>query len=124
MELTVREYVRDNGISPFGRWFERLNSIAAARVAAALARLQTGNFSNAKSLGSGVYELRIDFGPGYRIYYGYERVDFPILLIGGTKKKQQQDIRSARSFWREYKAHKGSGKWLLLKNFEKLFRHA
>ena len=62
--------------------------------------------SNAKSLGSGVYELRIDFGPGYRIYYGYERVDFAILLIGGTKKGQQQDIRSARSFWREYKARK------------------
>ena len=66
----IRGYVDAAGSGPFARWFERLNSIAAARVATALVRMESGNFSDSKAVGAGVSEYRIDFGPGYRINYG------------------------------------------------------
>jgi putative component of toxin-antitoxin plasmid stabilization module len=65
--IEVREYLNAGGRSPYAAWFERLNREAAVKVAAALARMQQGNLSNAKGVGAGVYEYRIDFGPGYRI---------------------------------------------------------
>jgi putative addiction module killer protein len=68
--LEIREYVDSDGRSPFGRWFNRLNSVAAAKVTTALVRLGEGTLSNVKSVGSGVLEYRIDFGPGYRVYFG------------------------------------------------------
>jgi putative addiction module killer protein len=68
--VEVREYLDRGGHSPFAAWSDRLNREAAAKVAAALARMQEGNFSNAKGVGAGVYEYKIDFGPGYRIYFG------------------------------------------------------
>lgn len=73
-------------------WFDRLNAHAAAKVATALTRLAAGNFSNVKGVGSGVFEYRIDFGPGYRVYFGKDDERLVILLGGGTKKRQQQDI--------------------------------
>ncbi len=66
--VEVREYLDRTGHSPFAAWSDRLNREAAAKVVAALARIQQGNFSNAKGVGAGAYEYRIDFGPGYRIY--------------------------------------------------------
>jgi putative addiction module killer protein len=66
--VEVREYLDRGGRNPFAAWSDRLNGEAAAKVAAALARIQQGNFFSAKGVGSGVYEYRIDFGPGYRIY--------------------------------------------------------
>jgi putative addiction module killer protein len=66
--VVVREYLAHDGKSPFGAWFDQLNAQAAAKVSVALARLGNGNFSNVKGVGAGVYEYRIDFGPGYRIY--------------------------------------------------------
>jgi putative addiction module killer protein len=68
--VEVCEYLDRGGRSPFAAWSDRLNREAAAKVAAALARIQQGNFSSAKGVGAGVYEYRIDFGPGYRIYFG------------------------------------------------------
>jgi putative addiction module killer protein len=68
--VEVREYLDRAGRSPFADWSDRLHREAAAKVAAALARFQQGNFSNAKGVGASVYEYRIDFGPGYRIYFG------------------------------------------------------
>ena len=65
--VEVREYLDQHGHSPFAAWSDRLNREAAAKVAAALVRMQQGNFSNTKGVGGGVYEYRIDFGPGYRI---------------------------------------------------------
>jgi len=70
--------------------------------------MQQGNFSNAKGVGSGVYEYRIDFGPGYRIYFGKEGERLVILLGGGTKKKQHEDIATALSRWQDYKLRKGT----------------
>ena len=68
--VEVREYLDRGGRSPFAAWSDGLNREAAAKVAAALARIQQGNLSNAKGIGAGVHEYRIDFGPGYRIYFG------------------------------------------------------
>ena len=102
---TVREFVRA-GRSPFGDWFGDLDAAAAAKITTALYRLEQGNFSNVASVGGGVYECKIDFGPGYRIYFGQEGNALIILLGGGTKKTQRKDIERARRFWREYGAGK------------------
>ena len=104
--VEVREYLDRRGYSPFAAWSDRLNREAAAKVAAALARIQQGNFSSAKSVGSGVHESRIDFGPGYRIYFGKDGEWLVILLGGGTKKRQQEDIAAALAKWQDYKQRK------------------
>jgi putative addiction module killer protein len=93
--VEVREYLDRGGRSPFASWSDRLNREAAAKVAAALARIQQGNFSNAKGVGAGVYEYRIDFGPGYRIYFGKDGDRLVIVVGGGTKNRQQEDIKTA-----------------------------
>ncbi|MCH9049473.1 MAG: type II toxin-antitoxin system RelE/ParE family toxin [Proteobacteria bacterium] len=104
--MEIREYIDTLGRSPFARWFDGLNAHAAAKVATALARMEQGNLSNAKSIGAGVSEYRIDFGPGYRVYFGKDGDTLIILLGGGTKKRQQRDIEAARDLWREYKRRK------------------
>src|SRR5665213_3557306 len=101
--LEVRYHVTEDGRDPFGRWFSGLASAARAKVAVAIARLEQGNLSNVKSVGSGVQEYRIDFGPGYRVYFGRDGDVLVILLTGGTKKWQQRDIESARERWIDYK---------------------
>ncbi len=104
--MEIREYVDYQGRSPFARWFDRLNERAAAKVVTALIRMEQGNLSNAKGVGNGVLEYRIDFGPGYRIYFGKDGLELIILLGGGTKKRQQSDIQTAVELWRQYKARK------------------
>jgi putative addiction module killer protein len=79
-------------------------------VAAALARIQHGNLSNAKGVGAGVYDCRIDFGPGYRIYFGKDGERLVILVGGGTKKRQHEDINTALARWQDYKQRKGTGR--------------
>ena len=101
--IEIREYVETGGRSAFARWFDRLDAHAAARVATALARMEQGNLSNAKGVGAGVLEYRIDFGPGYRIYFGRDGDTLILLLGGGTKVRQQRDIEAARHLWREYR---------------------
>jgi putative addiction module killer protein len=91
------------GSSPFAGWFAGLDPQAAAKVTAALYRLEQGNFSNVKSVGKGVSEYKIDFGPGYRIYFGQEGDELVILLGGGSKKRQDKDIQTAQMLWAEYK---------------------
>jgi putative addiction module killer protein len=81
-------YENAAGISPFAVWHDGLDPVTRARVSVAVFRLEAGNYSAAKSLGGGVYELRLDFGPGYRIYFGKRGKDWIILLGGGTKKRQ------------------------------------
>jgi putative addiction module killer protein len=105
--VEVREYLDQGGSSPYAAWFDRLNREAAAKVVTALTRLQQGNFSNARSVGAGVYEYRIDFGPGYRIYFGKDGERLVILVGGGTKKRQQEDIETALARWQDYKQRKG-----------------
>ncbi|MGE5767346.1 MAG: type II toxin-antitoxin system RelE/ParE family toxin [Bacteroidota bacterium] len=104
--MEVREYLDARGRSPNGKWFDRLNVQAAAKVATAVIRIGQGNLSSAKGVGGGLFESRIDFGPGYRVYFGKDGDQLVILLGGGTKQRQQEDIEAARALWRDYKARK------------------
>ncbi len=104
--IEVREYIAADGSSPYGKWFDSLNAPAAAKVAIAVTRMQQGNFSNAKGVGVGVHEYSLDFGPGYRVYFGRDGDRLVILLGGGSKKRQQQDIRHAQILWSDYKQRK------------------
>jgi putative addiction module killer protein len=92
----IRYYVASDGQQPFAAWFADLE-------ARAIVRLEQGNFSNAKTVGEGVFEYRIDFGPGYRVYFGQDGQTLVILLTGGTKKRQQRDIDAAHAYWQDYK---------------------
>jgi len=103
--IKVVEYLQ-NGVSVFEKWFSSLDAQAAAKVTTALYRLEQGNFSNVKSAGQGVSECKIDFGPGYRVYFGREGNTLLILLGGGSKKTQSRDIRKAQSLWVQYKTEK------------------
>ena len=104
--LEIRYYVAGDGRSPFENWFTGLNAAAGAKVAVALARLEQGNLSNVKPVGDGVLEYRLDWGPGYRVYFGRDGSALLILLTGGTKQRQQQDIGTAKALWADYKRRK------------------
>lgn len=107
--IAVQYYVESSGRSPFEDWFYSLPDDAGAKVTVALKRMELGNLSNTKSVGEGVLEYRIDFGPGYRVYFGRDGATLVILLGGGTKRRQQQDIEAAKARWQDYKRRK-SGK--------------
>ena len=104
--IQIRQYVDRLGRTPFLEWLDYLNDAAQARVATALERLESGNLSSVKSVGAGVQELRINFGPGYRLYFGWNRAQVIILLVGGDKKRQRADIQRAKELWQEFKARK------------------
>ena len=104
--MQILEYLDSAGDSPYRNWFESLNAQAATKVTVALTRIGLGNLSNVKGIGAGVQEFRIDFGPGYRIYFGRDGVRLVILLAGGTKNRQQKDIAAAQKRWADYKKRK------------------
>ncbi len=103
---TVVEYVDEDGNGPFRRWFVSLDARAAAKLRVRVARLEQGNFSNVEGVGEGVFECKIDYGPGYRFYFGKDGEEVVILLNGGHKKTQPGDIKTAKALWREYKSRK------------------
>ncbi len=105
--LTVVEYVREDGSNPFRAWFDSLHAQAAVKVSTAILRLELGNMSRVKWIGT-IGEYRIDWGPGYRIYLAKDGEALIILLGGGTKQRQQIDIGRARALWAEYKARKAT----------------
>lgn len=109
MPITIREYLDESGQSPFRRWFLGLDPRAAAKIAAALYRLEQGNFSGIKHLGRGVFEDKINFGPGYRVYFGRDGEEIIVLLGGGSKKRQQDDIEAALACWKDYKKRRNRG---------------
>jgi putative addiction module killer protein len=104
--IEIRQYIDRLGRNPFDRWFNKLDDETQARITIALDRLERGNVSAVKSVGAGVQELRLDFGPGYRIYFGWDGARLVILLGGGTKRRQQADIDTAHTLWQEYKKRK------------------
>jgi len=104
--IEVRAYIDVSGRCPFTRWLEGLRAPAHAKAQTAIARMELGNLSNVRSVGSGVSEYRIDFGPGYRIYFGRDGDTLIVLLAGGTKQRQQHDIEAAKALWREYRRRK------------------
>jgi putative addiction module killer protein len=107
METTfeIRELIED-GHSPFAEWFNSLDAITAARVDKYIRRLEAGNFGLAKALQEGVFELKMDFGPGYRVYFGRDGKTIIILLGGGSKRRQAADIATAIERWKRYKQSK------------------
>ena len=105
-DRALRGYIDENGNKRFAQWLERLDAAAAAKVTIAPSRLEQGNFSKVKGVGSGVFEYKIDFGPGYRIYFGKDGESLVILIGGGTKRRRQQEITAARECWAAYKRRK------------------
>lgn len=107
MFATPREVVAfraQDGRAPFEEWLDDLNDKkAVARVLARLARVRQGNLGDCKSVGEGVSELRVDYGPGYRVYFGQQGRTLVVLLCGGDKRTQGRDLRLAKQYWREFK---------------------
>lgn len=104
--MRIVEYLDAAGKVPFEAWFRRIEARAAAKVTVTLARLEAGNLSSTKTVGGGVLEYRIDYGPGYRVYFGRDGETLVILLAGGTKQRQQRDIEDAHARWLDYKRRK------------------
>jgi putative addiction module killer protein len=107
-ERRVRIYrTRDGGV-PYLDWFDALRDRRAKqKIGARIGRLRLGNFGHARSVGEGVFELKIDFGPGYRVYLGQDGVELVILLCGGDKSTQNADIKQAKAAWASYRKEKG-----------------
>lgn len=107
MTYQTRELLLADGESPFGEWFGSPEAVAAAKVRVAVSRMEQGNLSNVEWFG-GIGEYRVDWGPGLRIYPAKDGLKVIILIGGGTKKRQQQDIDRAVALWKEYKRRKAS----------------
>ena len=102
--MRIIEYTDENDRSVFAAWFRRLDTAAAVRVTVCIERLKQGNFSSVKPVGGGVSEARIDYGAGYRLYFGQEGDHLIILLGGGTKQRQSADIAGAKRLWAFYRS--------------------
>jgi putative addiction module killer protein len=105
MTIRLEEYVREDGSSPYKKWFDRLDPQSAAKVTTAKLRLELGNTSKVKWF-AGMGEIVIDWGPGYRIYLAKDGESLIVLFGGGTKRGQQRDIDQAKALLAEYKARK------------------
>jgi putative addiction module killer protein len=106
VEMEIKKLELQNGLVPFDEWFDSLRDWKMqAAVDARLARVRAGNFGDCKSVGGGVFELRIAFGPGLRIYYGLHGKQIVVLLGGGDKNSQSRDIRRAQQLWQQYRQH-------------------
>lgn len=102
--IELREYITDDGRNPFREWLENLkDKETTARIDLRLNRIRLGNFGDSKSVGRGVHEIRLTFGPGYRIYYGRHKETAIILLHGGDKSSQTRDIELAQNRWADYR---------------------
>lgn len=106
----VREYLTSQGKSPFRDCLESLDIPVAARIQARIYRFELGNLGDVKSVGHGIYEARFDLGPGYRVYFGKDAGKLIILLCGGSKSTQGQDISRARKNWLDYLERKYESK--------------
>ncbi len=106
--IEVQEYTDAEGRCPFDRWYKDLDETAALKIRTVLVRLGLGNTSNLRPVGQGVSECRINFGPGYRVYFGMDGPTLIILLGGGTKQRQQRDIQMAQQRWQDYRRGKQS----------------
>lgn len=101
----VKIYLDTRGREPYTEWLHELKDLAAkARIILRVSRLASGHFGDVKPVGQGVWEARIDHGPGYRLYYAKSGNKLLVLLFGGSKKTQQADIGSAQAFWKDWQA--------------------
>jgi putative addiction module killer protein len=103
-EWEIRLYITRNGKVPYSKWLHSLKDVRArAVVRVRLNRIRLGNFGDCKSVGEGVMELRIDHGPGYRVYLGRIGRQVVLLLSGGDKSSQSKDIEKAQTYWADYR---------------------
>jgi putative addiction module killer protein len=107
--LAVREYLDDDGRSPFRDWLDELDQSTRARIQVRVLRFESGNLGDHKQVGDGVWEARLAFGPGYRIYFGKSGAELVLLLLGGDKATQRKDIKQAKQFWATYLEEKRHG---------------
>jgi putative addiction module killer protein len=99
----IQDYVTQEGKDPFKDWIASLaDRMARARLLARVQRMAAGNFGDCKPLDGGVWELKIDHGPGYRVYYARAGSHLILLLIGGDKRRQQTDIATAIDYWQDW----------------------
>jgi putative addiction module killer protein len=103
--IQLTEYV-ENSQSFYAEWFSSLDAAPAARIDRYVRRMEFGNFGDLESVGEGVRDLRINFGPGYRVYYGIDEGRIVLLLGSGTKRGQSREIRKAIDRWATYKKRK------------------
>jgi putative addiction module killer protein len=107
VEREVRIYRTPDRREPYSLWFERLRDVRAKqKIQARIARIRLGNLGDTRSLGEGVHELKIDYGPGYRVYFGQDGTTIVILLCGGDKSTQSADIQTAKTYWSQYRQEK------------------
>ncbi|MFB2838873.1 MULTISPECIES: type II toxin-antitoxin system RelE/ParE family toxin [Floridanema] len=101
----IQRYVTPDGKIPFTEWLNSLRDIKAQiKIRGRLERVALGNLGDYRSVGEGVFELRINYGPGYRIYFGQVGSIIILLLCGGDKSTQDQDINTAKEYWAEYRS--------------------
>jgi putative addiction module killer protein len=106
----VAEYVTSDDLIPFKIWIDSLKNLKGRVVIhKRITRLRSGLLGDVESVGDGVHELRIDFGPGYRIYFGNDGEALVLLLCGGIKRSQTKDISQAKEYWKDYKNRKEKG---------------
>lgn len=104
MSNIIHEYTRPDGSSPYADWLASIrNKTVQARIIMHVDRLELGLFGDSKPIGAGLSELRVHFGPGYRVYYAKESEDIYLILCGGDKSNQIKDIKKAQAWWKEYK---------------------
>ena len=104
MKKELRIYQTKEGKKPFVDWLESLKDrIGRANITNRLNRITLGNYGDFKSVGEGVYEIRIHYGPGYRVYFSEQNDTIILLLIGGNKQTQSKDIKKAKEFWIEFR---------------------
>jgi len=104
---SVKHYVDSQGKDPYQEWFDDLKDLKAqARISARVLRLQMGLFGDGRAVGDGVWELKIDWGPGYRVYYAIDGGKVVVLCEGGDKRTQQTDIRRAIRRWQEWQVRR------------------
>ena len=106
LEQEIQKLELESGLVPFDEWFDSLRDLRMqAAVDARLTRVRAGNFGDCKSVGGGVFELRISFGPGLRVYYGLHGRQVVVLVGGGDKRSQARDIRRAQQLWQQFTKH-------------------
>lgn len=104
---SIEYYVTEDSRKPFKEWLDRLRDVRGrAKIRVRLDRVRLGNLGDKRSVGDGVHELRIDFGPGYRVYFGIESDRVILLLLGGDKSSQNKDIAQSKEYWRDHQRRK------------------
>lgn len=105
----IQRYVALDGKIPFTEWLNSIRDLKTqAKIRGRLDRLKIGNLGDCRSVGSGVFELRIDWGPGYRVYFGQIEQAIVLILCGGDKSTQDRDIRKAIEYWTEYRSRENA----------------